>query len=155
MRLASWGRLGSVRLVRRPVNKGLIGEFIEIEFLFVTGLDGIVDIFGIGVLGQVRIGADFHEFGDHGMVVMHGKYDHFDMGIQFADLRQGGNPVHDGHLDIQEDHVRLHMFQEIEQLHAVVGFCNQLHVLFNGQGGFYAGPEQGMVVCDDYFNGSV
>lgn len=86
------------------------------------------------------------------MVVVHGQDDHFHVRVELADLRQGGDAVHDGHLDVQEDHVGLHVLEEVEQLHAVVGLSDQFDVLFDGKRRFDAGPEEGVVIGDDYFD---
>src|SRR6185312_8323844 len=84
---------------------------------------------------------------------MHGKDDDLDLGMVLPDFRQGLDPIHDRHLDIQQYNVGVQVFEEIEQLHAVIRFRNQFHVFLNGKSCFHASPEQGMIIRNGYFDG--
>ena len=45
------------------------------------------------------------------MIIVHRENDHLNIRVFFADLRKGLDPVHDGHLNIQQDHIRLQVFE--------------------------------------------
>jgi hypothetical protein len=69
------------------------------------------------------------------------------------DLRQRGKPVHNGHLNVEQNHIGLDVLKQIEQLHAVFGLGNHLYVLAAGEGRFHAGTKQGVIIGDGDFNG--
>lgn len=136
----------------QPAEEGLIGQVVEIEILLVDAADGFVDHFRTRFLGQVGVGADFHHPGNNGVVIVHGEHDHLYIGVKFLDLREGSQAIHDGHLDIQQNDVGLNVFQEIEELHAVLGFGYHLNVFSAGKRGFHSGTEQRVVVSNSNFD---
>src|SRR5215213_1342586 len=72
------------------------------------------------------------------------------MRIEFPDLRQRLNAVHYRHLYIQQNYIRVYMFEQVKELHAIVCFGHQFHIFLSHQGGPDACAEKRMVICDSY-----
>ena len=62
------------------------------------------------------------------MVFHESKHDHFSAGADLFNLRQRGDAIHDGHLNVQQDHIHGYVLNKVEQVHAVVGLCNDLDI---------------------------
>ncbi len=56
--------------------------------------------------------------------------------------REEFDTIHDRHLDIQENDIRLNVFEQIKQLHAVVSFSYQFDIFLNGKCCFDASPKE-------------
>src|ERR1700754_1671466 len=85
------------------------------------------------------------------MVIVHGKYDDLNVRMDFAYFREGLNAIHDRHLYIQKDNIRLNVLEQIQQLHAVVCFRDQFDILLDGKCCFNSGPEKSVIICNSNF----
>src|SRR5579859_3305277 len=47
------------------------------------------------------------------------------------------------------------MFEQVQQLHAIISLSDQFHVLFHSQGSFHTRPEKGVIISNGYLNGLI
>src|SRR6516225_1876269 len=89
------------------------------------------------------------------MIIMHGQDDNFDLGIEFSNLRKRCNAIHNRHLDIQQDHIRLHVLQQVKQLHTIICLGYQLDIFLYGQGCTDSRAEKHMIIGNDDLYGLI
>ena len=69
-------------------------------------LEGPVDLFGAGVLGQIAASARPEGVDDRSVVCVGGQHEHIDVGVVFAEAARGLDAVAARHAQVHQHHVR-------------------------------------------------
>jgi hypothetical protein len=110
------------------LDQGLLDGRVQGRLAARYALQGLADLVGAGVLGEVAERAGAEGVDDRAVVGVGGKDHHLDLGMGGPQAAGGLHPVYPGHPQVHQDHVRPELGGEGQRLLAVRGGADHLDV---------------------------
>ena len=129
-----------------------IHQLIKIKIIIHAGENGLVDLFRVGSLGQVSIGAHFHHLRDHLLVIIHCQHDDLKGLVFLPDHADGIDTIYFGHTDIHQYHIGKLQFHFVHQVFPIFGFPEYFQVFFLFEGHANSVSENLVVIGNGDFD---
>lgn len=113
------------------------------------GADGPVKLLRGAVFLKVSSGAGPEHGGSDRLIIERRKPNDADRLSLMPDAPRGFNPVQVGHLNIHDDHVRLHMPRQLDGFQTVGGLCDHLQVGLAIDDPAQVSADDGVIVSDE------
>ncbi|MCY1422335.1 hypothetical protein D9M71_380120 [compost metagenome] len=114
----------------------------QVTLIVAQGAQGLFEFGSCCVLEQVTMSTQFERLHDQLRVGMHRKDQHLAAWARCQQALQCLKAAGCAHGDVEQDDVRVGVYDQLEQLRAIAGFCNHVVTGKIRDQGTHTGPDQ-------------